>query len=120
LEDLNSSGGSYKAGEKIDRTEIANNQTITLAKVIDLNICLQKVDNLVNSVIMECAGKSWAILDKEMKFSIIGNKLDLHHSDNILKMQNELILYSNGNSTDILQDGTMVNINGNEYRVKFI
>jgi pSer/pThr/pTyr-binding forkhead associated (FHA) protein len=47
LEDLHSSGGSYKAGEKIDQTEITNNQTVTLAKVIDLNICLQKVDNLM-------------------------------------------------------------------------
>ena len=120
LEDLNSSGGSYKAGEKIDRTEITNNQTVTLAKVIDLNICLQKVDNWVSCVIMECADKSWAIIDKEMKFSIKGNKLDLSQSDNILKLQDPLIIYRNGNSTDILQDGAMVNINGNEYRVKFI
>ena len=120
LEDLNSSGGSYQAGEKFSRTEITNSQTITLAKVIDLNICLQKDNNNINCVYMECEGIKWIILNKAINFNLTKNKLDLSGTDNIFKLQDQVIIVQSDGDREILQPEGKVILSGFEYKVSFI
>jgi len=71
IEDLNSAGGTYINGEKINKYILRNNEMLTLAKVIDLDYSIYKGEkNNIGGMLINLPERSYLLITDKVLFSI--------------------------------------------------
>lgn len=116
IEDLNSSGGTYVNGETILNKVLRNNDTLTLAKVLDFTTFVYRENN--SCIMLRNDSTDIVLLNGTVEFEIVNEKIKLGNSGNLLRYSNGLLLLLDDNNITIFFDGQEFLFNDTNYRVE--
>jgi len=116
IQDLNSTGGTYINGEKIEKRNLKNNDQLTIAKVLDFTVYLEAS----NSVLLRSEVEEFILLNNTIRFEMFNEKIKLGIGDNYLRYIDDMLILIARDSITVLFDGQEINFNGKKYTVEEI
>ncbi|MBT7468862.1 MAG: FHA domain-containing protein, partial [Candidatus Cloacimonetes bacterium] len=115
ITDLETTGGTYINGEKIEQQRVSGGEQIILAKVIDMDISICKTENDdVGGVVVNVLGKYYFMLINKIIFGFREDKITCKKSDYSLIKQDGVMIFDN----QLLRLNAKVLIENNEYKIK--
>ena len=119
IEDLNSTGGTYINGEKIQDKRINNNDTLTIAKILDFTAFIYSYENKYHLMLRD-ENKEIVLLSGGIIFDIFNDKIKLGEGDSLLKYVDGVLLLLINNSIYLFFDGAEIILNNKRYKVEVI
>lgn len=119
IEDMESTGGTYINGDKIQKQNIKDGDLITLAKVVDITISVYRNNSVIDSIMLEVDGKTYLMVSSKIECGIKGKRIILGRKDFCLERKEGYLVYKvNEDNYQLLLTGVDIVINNLNFTVK--
>ena len=118
VEDLNSTGGTYINGKKINKQNLKNGDVLTLAKMVDMGVTIfLSKEGDIGGVILTGVSTVHIIVASRISFDYQNNKFYTGSGKFQLSYNNDILLFSTHQKVFLLADSSEIYINNTKYTV---
>lgn len=117
-EDLQSTGGTFINGQKIEKQPLKNNDLLTLAKVVNLKVNLLHDDkNNFEGALLTGNDVNYLLLYPRVRFDLNNDKVQFGKDNYSFSFQQNKILFINANNLLFISEGIEIEMDDHKYKV---